>query len=224
LGKKADLCSADFMPLIKIIDVNPTTQIGLWEITEEPDTLKWALQWGQEDIKRFRSFNDNLRSMHWLASRVLLRKLLCTEKYIDLQQDEYGKPVIKNFQMEVSISHSGTWVAVMLSDKPCGVDIQLMDRHLDKLSAKFVSDEERKYAPDDLTDLQLYVYWCAKEALYKLYGKKKLDFKEHMFIHPFEEQPRGQVAGRIEKDSILKNLKISYERIDGYMLAYVLEK
>jgi 4'-phosphopantetheinyl transferase EntD len=212
------------MPLLKIIEIDAQSRLGLWEIEEDTDELKWALQWGQEDIKRFRSFNDVQRSMHWLASRVLLRKMLDTDKFIDLQADEHGKPVVKNFPVQISISHSGNKVAVLLSDRPCGVDIQIMDRHLDKLAHKFISEDEKKYIQEDLTPQQLYVYWCAKEALYKLYGKKKLDFRGDMFIQPFEDSPTGQIDGRIEKDSYVKRFKINYQRMNNYMLAYVIGK
>jgi len=29
------------------------------------------------------------------------------------------------------------------------------------------------------------MYWCAKEAIYKLYGKKKISFKNSIYIKPF---------------------------------------
>ena len=32
----------------------------------------------------------------------------------------------------------------------------------------------------------LSVYWGAKEALYKAYGRKKLEFKQHILVEPFK--------------------------------------
>src|SRR2546430_2403613 len=104
------------MPQIIDIETSPGTKLGVWKITENPDDLKWKLQWGAEDIKRFRAYNTGERSNHWLYSRVLLREMLNTSKFIELEADEYGKPYLANFPQKLSISHSGDMVTVLLSE------------------------------------------------------------------------------------------------------------
>src|ERR1044072_7496114 len=130
------------MPLLTEIEAGPGNRLGVWEITEDLADLKWQLQWGPEDIRRFGALNDEQRSMHWLCSRVLLRRMLNTEKFIDLQADEHGKPYLKNIPQKLSISHSGKRVAVLLSPKECGVDIQHIQPRIERIEHKFMSKEE----------------------------------------------------------------------------------
>jgi hypothetical protein len=43
------------------------------------------------------------------------------------------------------------------------------------------------------------VYWCAKEALYKIDGKKGLHFSNQLNIEPFELQEAGGLKGIISR-------------------------
>jgi len=70
---------------------------------------------------------------------------------------------------------------------------------------------------------QLYVYWGAKEALYKLYGKRALHFKENLLIEPFEYKGKGVINGCISIGKMKETYSLHYEKISDYMLVYVLE-
>lgn len=212
------------MPLYKEIEVDANSRLAIWRIEEDAADLKWELQWGQEDIKRYSALTSEERSLHWLCSRVLLRKMLNTSKFIDLRVDEFGKPYLNNIDQKLSISHSGKFVTVLLSNKDCGIDIQEIDPHIERVAKKFISEEEFENMDDEDRLEQIHVFWCAKEALYKFYGKRKLDFRKNMEIFPFTFAEKGIVTGRIEKDKYLKELPVYYRKIDDYILAYVLGK
>jgi len=64
-----------------------------------------------------------------------------------------------------------------------------------------LSNPERLHAGDDLS--KMCIYWCAKESLYKWYGKKNLSFKDNIFIEPFENKPT-MIQGDIFIDGQLK--------------------
>ncbi|RYD82667.1 MAG: 4'-phosphopantetheinyl transferase superfamily protein [Sphingobacteriales bacterium] len=212
------------MPLYKEIEVDANSRLAIWQIDEDAADLKWELQWGQEDIKRFSALNDEQRSMHWLCSRVLLRKMLNTSKFIDLQVDEFGKPYLKNIDLKLSISHSGKFVTVLLSNKDCGVDIQEIEPNIERVAKKFISTEEwENIGEDDRLDI-IHVFWSAKEALYKFYGKRKIDFRTHLTLYPFRFAEKGVVTGRIEKDKYSKELPVYYRKIENYILAYTVAK
>ncbi len=212
------------MPLFKEIEVDANSRLAIWHIEEDAADLKWELQWGQEDIKRFSALNSEERSMHWLCSRVLLRKMLNTSKFIDLQVDEFGKPYLKNIDQKLSISHSGQMVTVLLSNKDCGVDIQLLEPNIERVAKKFISEDEFENLDDDNRMEQIHVFWCAKEALYKYYGKRKLDFRKNLEIRPFNYAEKGTVTGCIEKEKYYKELPVFYRKIENYILAYVVGK
>jgi len=209
------------MPQILDLEVVPGSKLGVWKIEEDPEELKWKLQWSAEDIKRFQSHTDGERSKHWLYSRVLLREMLCTTKFIELQADEFGKPYLVNFPQKLSISHSGDMVAVMLSDYNCGMDIQLMKPNIERVAHKFINEEEWKYVQEETRLFDMYLIWCGKEALYKYYGRKNLAFKENLFLYPFTWNEEGTTQGHIERNEYFKQLNINWKVIEDYLLAWV---
>ena len=87
--------------------------------------------------------------------------------------------------VEISISHTRAWAAAIISDAKVGTDIQVRVDKIDRIAHKFMSSREMENI-NPLRKISFYhVYWGAKECLYKAYGRRKLDFKNHILIHPF---------------------------------------
>jgi len=214
-----------YMPLLANKIISPGTSLGMWEITENSDSLKWELQWGKDDIKAYQSLNDPKRSMQWLSSRVLLRKMMNTSEFINLQIDEFGKPYLKDSKLKLSISHSENLVGVLISEHECGLDIEHMKpERIEKLCTKYMTENELDNCNmKEFRMEKLYLYWSAKEALYKLYGKRKIDFKQNLKIYPFEWHPGGVIRARIEKSNYLNELVVSYDVINDYIVAYAVD-
>ena len=68
-----------------------------------------------------------------------------------------------------SISHSGSYVAVAVSERPVGVDIQKYngEKVLDVAKKFFTEAEKRQLAESDGKIDCFYLTWCKKEALWK---------------------------------------------------------
>lgn len=210
------------MPLFLRKTIAEDTVLGVWKITENSDELVAKLQLKQQEINLFDSFKNETRKRTWLGSRVLVRELMGTSSYIDLQADEYNRPVIINFPHELSISHSYDFAAVVLSKNKCiGVDIEVVKDKIERIKNKFLTDVELDFmqGPDRIK--QLYVCWCAKEALYKLYGKKALSFKDDMRIYPFEYNVFGTIQAEISANKITRVFNLEYCEIENYMLSWV---
>jgi hypothetical protein len=62
--------------------------------------------------------------------------------------------------------------------------------------------------------------WCAKEALYKYYGLKALDFKAHLKLQfePFEKE--GNLKGIISKNEYKITMDLHYQFFDEYLLIH----
>lgn len=209
------------MPLLKEIEYGMSTKIGVWEITESIDELKWKLHWGQSDIKKFNEIKLPGKSLQWLATRLLIRMMLGDPPFIDLQVDEFGKPYLKNRNEKISISHSEKLAVVILSNYDCGIDVQKMTIKVEAIHEKFMSRIEISSLTRIQMLEQMHLYWCGKEALYKMYGRKKLNFISNLSIDSFILQKKGVVGGNILKDSYQKRALINYELIQDYMLAWV---
>jgi hypothetical protein len=67
----------------------------------------------------------------------------------------------------------------------------------------------------------LITLWAAKEALYKVYGLKEVEFIKHLSI---EEYSGPEIKGRIEIKNINKSYKLVHEKIDDYKMVYVLHE
>ncbi len=174
------------MPLIEIHTVNDTCKWGIWEIGEELEELRENLVLHSSEKAELSKINVERKKKEFLSVRKLMQTLFESWglEYKGLCKDEYGKPYLVDSHFYISLSHTETHtVAIVHQTQPVGIDIEIGKEKLHRIASKFLSDEELLFVgnqPDLMT-----VCWAAKEALYKLYGKKKLIFKKEMVIPPF---------------------------------------
>ncbi|TDG37183.1 4'-phosphopantetheinyl transferase superfamily protein [Pedobacter changchengzhani] len=211
------------MPIVYNKKINGDSTLAIWKIEETEEELLNGLQLKQHELDLISSFNNGKRLLHWLSTRLLLRTMLATADYIDCKFDEHGKPFLANFDYEISLSHSYDYAAVMIS-KSCavGVDIELIKHKIKTIKHKFLSDLElaQKQIGDNIDGL--YVCWCAKEAIYKWYGKKGLEFRQHIHIKPFKLKKEGSLTAVVELPTGFKELTVNYfKTADNYMVGYV---
>ena len=86
-----------------------------------------------------------------------------------------------------------------------------------------MNDEEIDFVNQNPCDEKFYVYWCAKESLFKLNGKKHLSFRDDISLYPFEYQQKGVVRAKINSEGGIKEFDVQYEEFNGYMFTYVIE-
>ncbi len=138
-------------------------------------------------FEKEKSILDHLsprKRSEWLASRELLFRIAKLPERVECLYDDFGKPYLKGINKHISVSHSERWCAAMVSDRSCGVDIQLYTETVQRISNRFLSEQELIEIHKTRNKLHyLHVYWGAKECIYKAYGKKKLEFRQHIFIH-----------------------------------------
>lgn len=208
------------MPLALIIN-NSDSTYALWKIEEKEEDLLPLLQLNDLEFMQFNAFINSKRKMHWLASRVLLRKLLNTDQFIELNFDEHKKPILGNFGFNISISHSGDYAAVMLSNsRPVGIDIELISPKIDRVKHKFLSAEEMNLLGEENLIEKLYACWSAKESVYKWFGQPGVDFIKNLPIRKIDFE-KGLIYIDFNKNNINKLLEVNFFKVDGYMLSIV---
>src|SRR5690606_34532105 len=160
----------------------------------------------------------------WLASRVLLRYLLKTDSFISCPSDENGKPYLPDYPYEISFTHSYDYAGLMMSQKgPCGIDLELVKNKVVRIKVKFMKPSELAFIQKDHIE-QLYASWYAKEAVYKLQGKKGVSFFEIIAISPFRYNGQGVMTVMLQKGSIIRSFDVYYEKFQDYMLGYVVDE
>lgn len=212
------------MPIVWNKKIDENGEVAVWHITEAADELYSKLQLNAEERKFYDSLNKGKRHLHWLGSRVLLRTLLNTKNYIDVQLDENNKPYLVNFPYEFSISHSNDYAAVIIyKGKKVGIDIEKISEKILRIKNKFMSADELAFINPHQEIEQLYVCWCIKESLFKLYGKGNLPFIEGIKIQEFELNKDQTIHAKIIKAEYLQEFKINYSQINEYMLTWCVE-
>jgi len=210
------------MALAYLKEIDSESRIALWKIEETEAELLKHLQLDESERKKLKSLAKGKRTLHWLATRVLLRYLLQTKDYINCPSDSNGKPYLPDYPYEISLTHSYDYAGVMLSTKGyCGIDLEIVKDKVLRIKKKFLKSEELSFISGEDEINQLYACWCAKEAVYKLQGNKGVSFLHNITIDPFVYSPQGVMTAHLDKEGESSHFQVYYERFNEYMLGYV---
>ena len=212
-------------------DIKPQGEIALWEITESIAFFEDQLLISEEEAAVLDRVVDR-RKKEWLAGRYLLQFMSGKTEPLRIEKDEYGKPHLPESSFDISLSHSGRFAAAIASPFVVGIDVQRFTNKIKRIEHKFMTEEDSKWMSSVYNLEHLHVCWGAKEALYKAYGKKKLEFKEHILLDPFEyDVSFGQCKGYVKKEIIIDqkitlinmDFDIYYKVLENYMLVYAVQ-
>mgnify|MGYP003508512994 FL=1 len=196
--------------------------IAIWEITESEDDLRTLCSpIPNDELEELEILRSEARRKEKLAVRALLNELYPEKVY--LGHHDNGKPYIQNCADEISISHTNRFVAIITHDEEdVGIDIECVNRDFSAVEKKALSEEEL----DDLTDknhnLQLAIYWCAKEAIYKRMSQRRVDFAEQIELEKFTPRRDGELeAVFIHKDGEEEEFELEYEMIEDHVMVWL---
>ena len=115
--------------------------LGIWEITEDFNTLYSRLRLDDEEEDKLRSFKSEGRKLEWLSVRNLINELTGRESKIIYNAER--KPFIKGNSFSISISHSHHLTSILLSEnRRVGIDLEYMSHKINKISFKFINEQE----------------------------------------------------------------------------------
>jgi 4'-phosphopantetheinyl transferase len=207
------------MPLEKIHTENDRVW-GLWHIDESEGELL-SLANITEPLPGTLT-NPNKRLEH-IAARALVKSLMnsLNEPYRGIRKDEFGKPFPASSSFQLSLSHSYPYVAALLDrHNSAGIDLEQFKFKLLKIAPRVLSITELENAGRDVK--KHCIYWCAKEALIKIYGKKGLVLAQNLKIEPFELRNEGYISGKIIVNGMETKVPLYYQVNDEF--AVVLNK
>lgn len=207
------------MPLFKTIKPNSYSSIYVWKIEESFDELFENTALTDRSKKRLFSMKSKLHQRGFLSVRHLLKEAGYTD--FDLYYTDNGKPHLTDNKY-ISITHSFTFSAIIISDKEVGIDIEKNREKIKIIQHKFVNFERGFIHKDDDYIEQLTVIWGAKESLYKIYPYGGLTFKNDIDINSFQIVNK-KTTGYIKVKDWDKNYDIHFEQLDGFTLVYALD-
>lgn len=165
------------MPLYKTIHHNSNTQILIWDITESFEQLNQEVQLNEKNQLRLNGMKSEIHQRAFLS----IRKLLTLVGYsdFDLEYDAFGKPHLADHNY-ISITHSHHFSAIIVSNEPVGIDIEMQREIILKIAHKFVNDDElNRLQKTDLTEYikKLTVKWGLKKPFLKSKTRRALALK-----------------------------------------------
>jgi 4'-phosphopantetheinyl transferase len=211
------------MPLILYEAIQPEGELGVWRIEETEDWFRERLELAAAEEAQLSAIKGRRRT-EWLAARQLVHDMSGREERGVFIKDEFGKPRLEGTSWHISISHSHNLAAAIAAPRSVGIDVQFLVTKIERLAHKFMRPEEMASLHPDKRLEHLHVYWGAKEALYKTYGRRELDFCTNILVDPFSfDLRRGSARARIVKEDFQADFQLRYRQLGDYILVYAVE-
>lgn len=194
---------------------------GIWKIESEESGLLDSLTHFSFP-EHFSSIHHPKKRLEWLSSRLLMKALVekLGKKFYGVQNDSYGKPHLKNYNYHVSLSHCGDYsVAIIHRKKNVGIDIEIVKNKLQLVVKKFLTDSEIDDVQGNMK--KLCVYWCVKEVIYKLHGKRSISLKNNIFVQAFDFIAEGGICKvNLSFENKVEQFVIRYTSFGDYFIAF----
>ncbi len=171
----------------------------------------------KEKISRYK---QEKRKQVSIIGAILLKELLKNRqiKYenIEIYQNEYGKPYLKNHALYYNISHSFDYVITIISEKEIGIDIEKIRKTPKNTPRYFATPKEQEYifSSKEKIEERIFQIYTLKEAYFKMQGTNL----NHLLDVEF------QIKG---KEICCSDSSIQcgfIHDIKGYMIAYCQKK
>jgi phosphopantetheinyl transferase len=218
------------MPLFYQQDINETTRLGVWQITEDESFFL-------EKVPLSREITHPHKRLQHLAGRYLLQFLFPEFPYDLIRIADTRKPYLEDEAYHFSISHCGNTAAALVSSSyRVGVDVEESTPKISRVLHKFLHPIElawlneqsglstQVFIDDPLSPYLLpTLLWSAKESVYKWYGSGQIDFSEHIRLRPFAFNSNGIIPGDFCKPPALMSFPIQYKIFGNLCLSWVVE-
>lgn len=196
-------------------------EISVWEITESEQELLDIISIPNEEMEELFIIKSEARRREKLAVRALLNTIF--EDKVYLGHHDNGSPFIQNNSIHISITHTARFVAIITHPtEDVGIDVESLRRDFSAVEKKALSEEEREDLSDRNRELQLAIYWCAKEAMYKRMSQHGVDFAKQMEIEKFTPREEGEIeAVFINKDGSEEEFELEYEVFEDHVMVWL---
>lgn len=201
--------------------LNNGGEISVWEVTESEEELLEIISIPNDELEELFLTRSEARRREKLAVRALLNTIF--EDKVYLGHHDNGSPFIQNNSIHISITHTNRFVAIITHPtEDVGIDIESIERDFSAVEKKALSEEEREDLSDKNRNLQLAIYWCAKEAIYKRMSQHGVDFAKQMEVDKFNPKDEGEIdATFIDKDGEEEEFELEYEVFDNHVLVWL---
>ncbi|WP_432672120.1 4'-phosphopantetheinyl transferase family protein [Flavobacterium sp. SM2513] len=210
------------MPLYKKFNINNTSQVLIWKITESFEDLFDEVMMKDISLIRLNNMKSLSHQKGFLSIRKLLQEIGYTDE--DLFYDETGKPNLLDGK-HISITHSFEFSAIIVSEIIAGIDLEMQREKIITIAEKFM-DTEFDFLPKQKEQdfiQKSTVIWGVKEAIFKIENEVGISFKDHISVFPFEMSD-GKTSAILTFENQVKEYAIQFEIVENYIVVVAFEK
>ena len=210
------------MPICNQIQINNFCRLIVWKTTESLEELLQIVNLTPGETEKLNSFGSQSRKIEFAATRCLLQ--LSLGENIQIENDEHGKPYLINSDLNISISHTKSYVGILIGDKhSVALDMEYLSDRVNRIASRFLSEAELDNIEEENKILHLYQHWCAKECLIKMYGKKDVHLIDELKIDPFSPGD-STFSGQVCRADFSETYTFQYLQFDNHLLVYSIKK
>lgn len=204
------------MPLIETFDTDTKTKLYVWDVVEPLVFLSDEVELTSQQQELLQGIHNERGKKNFLATRLLLKQL--GYRPTALFYDPNGKPFLSDGK-HISISHSFDKVAVIISNREVGVDIEKKRDKIVRIAYKFTQWDflNTTFSYENIVQ-KLIMIWCAKEVGFKVHGNPFITLNDIKVRDFFPTDTRTMI--KIEDTTYTVHFKC----IDDFVLAYCLHK
>ena len=199
------------MPLSNPNDFIPI-DLFLWKLSETEIELNSNIDLSLSSISKLDLIKSSSQRKQFLGVQNLLK--LHNINNDSLFYDKNGKPHLSNNKF-ISISHSFEYCGVIVSDVKVGLDIEKLRPKILNISKKFISESDwnliKLSSVENVTKV-----WTIKEAVFKAFGHKAIDFKKNIIITSINKK-FNKASVSISNNQIIENYNIEIYNFSQYL-------
>ena len=202
------------MPLLKEF-VSGDANIVLWKRSETAGELLSKITLTEAESKYYSQLNTEKRKCEWLAWHLLVKEFF-NDHSIEITYNAEGAPITNN-NSQISVSHGGELVGIVVARCACGIDIEPLNRDFSRVRSRILSEQESRqldaFAP---IAPAAAIGWCVKECAFKIAHTEGVDFLNDVIITAANAETNSVVVDfkRIGK------MRISIEIVDNHIICY----
>jgi 4'-phosphopantetheinyl transferase len=195
---------------------------GLWNIAEEIEDLLPLAKLSSRDLETWNAIKAIQRKKEWLATRALLNEL--TGRHLQIYYHTDGRPYLKGYPMNISISHTKGYAAVLLHGNAIpGIDIEMDLRSAERVATRILSPTELEACKENegYSNKKLLIHWCAKEAIFKMVPENSISYAKqiHISLNDISKEPHP-FSGTFQTENRLVAFRLFYKSIGELIVVW----
>lgn len=208
------------MPLLTIKELNKTTKLWVWKISETWDELFRSVALKDVSLARLETMKSESHQKGFLSVRQLLMSAGYTD--FDLYYDEFGKPHL-NDGKHITISHSHEFSVIVISDEVIGADLELLKEKTLKIAPRFMEIFHLENLSHEEKMKKATVIWGIKESVFKIKNEPGISFPLHIFEKEFNLEDKKVVA-ELKFNNKTEYFDVVFDFIEDYVFVCAFEK